>query len=485
MRTTTFLLLAFAGAVQATSGALAASPATQDQADTLRALFQRYLGTPAAGEPSNVTIVPEGVSYRASLDLKAIGHPFESFGVTLDPATQTILLTPSDDGTWHVASDAMPPVVMHLKQQTITFKTSSYKFEGTFDPKLGVFIDQTTVQDGSTMDQDSPAVLQQRRTGHSVLTESATSGAQSSANVTLHYATSDVTAHMTMQTPPQASVEVAPSTPPVEFSYAMPTSALDAHIDRLPALRLLDLWSFFVAHPNRDAVMASQDELRGLLRAALPLMGGLTEGASAESLVVTTSLGEFSARTFASSLALADLSGAGTVTAALAIDGLVAPSLDLPPWSVGFVPTMIELKPTIIGLHVDEAAKAAVDDFDLKSDGFTSEQRDRIVETLWPGDGRVVLAPSRLASGLLDLRLEGEARIGAQLSGHLSVVATGLDKAIATVQAAAGLDPTAAQVLTGLVTAKNLAKPNDAGGLTWLIEATGNNSVTVNGVPLQ
>ena len=66
----------------------------------------------------------------------------------------------------------------------------------------------------------------------------------------------------------------------------------------------------------------------------------------------------------------------------------------------------------------------------------------------------------------------------------MTVSATGLDKAIAVLQAAAGSDPLAAQVLGPMVLAKNLAKPNPDGSLGWVIDA-GNGPVLVNGAPLQ
>ena len=82
--------------------------------------------------------------------------------------------------------------------------------------------------------------------------------------------------------------------------------------------------------------------------------------------------------------------------------------------------------------------------------------------------------------------MDGEARFGGGVpTGRLSVTGTGLDNAIATLRAAQANDEAAAQVLNGFVTAKNLAKVNPDGSLTWIVEATGPGPVTVNGVPLQ
>ena len=58
MRTTVILALGFAAA--GAPGVLAAPAATQDQAERLKAVFERYLGHPAAGQSGSVTVVPEG-----------------------------------------------------------------------------------------------------------------------------------------------------------------------------------------------------------------------------------------------------------------------------------------------------------------------------------------------------------------------------------------------------------------------------------------
>ena len=482
MRTTVILALGLAAA--GAPGVLAAPAATQDQADRLKAVFERYLGHPAAGQSGSVTVVPEGQSYRTTIDIRQLMRPLDGFGFSMEPATQSMILTPNDDGTWRVTSDAMAPIVMHVKDQTMTMQTSSYRFDGTYDPKLGVFTDQSTTQDGSSVDQEAPSTTQHRRSGHSVLTEKAVPAEANTATADVHYGLTDTTAQIVMRPPAaKSSDEVAPATPPVEFSYAVPSSALDLHIDKLPALKLLDLWAFLVAHPDREALKASQDDLRVLVKAALPLMGGLKESGSAQGLTVKTQLGDFAARSFGGSLDIVDPAGTGKVVSTLTIDGLSVPTATLPAWSTGFLPTSIDLRPTVTGLHIDEATRVLVDDFDVK-DGLTPEQSTAIGHVAWPGDGKLVLAPSRITSGLLDIRFEGEATIGPTPVGRVTVTATGLDKAIATLQDAASADPTAGQALTGLVTAKNLAKPNPDGSLVWVIEASGN-AVTVNGAPLK
>ncbi len=469
-----------------TVGAFAAS-ATPEEADRLKAVFERYLGHPAPGAPESVTVTPEGSAYRASFDIKAMARPLESFGVSLDPTTETLLLTPNDDGTWKVSSDALPPMTIHIKDQSIAMRSASYAFEGTFDPKLGAFTTAKATQEGATFDQDTAGTSQHRRIGRLAGSQTGVPGPGGTTSLTMGYTVSDVTDEVSIAPPhPAASVAVAPAGPPMQFSYTLPTGTVDLAAGNLHMTSLLDLWAFLVAHPNQDALVAAQDELRTILRGALPLMSDLKEGGSADDLAVTTQVGAFSAHKIASTVAFTDLSGTGTMALALSLDGLKVPSQDLPVWTAGFLPTAFDLKPTLTGFHFDEMMREAVNDFDLKTaEPFTPEQDQTLGHMVWPGDGKLTLAPSRITSGLLDIRLEGEATLGNELAGKLKVSATGLDKAITALQEATASDPSAQQVLAQFILAKNLAKPGPDGSSVWELEAGAGGAVTVNGTPLQ
>lgn len=481
------VVLALVGVAVPGLSAVAAPLATQQEADRLRSVLERYVGRPAASEAPRLTVTPQGPDYRVTFDLQQMMRPLEPFGVSMDPASQTFVLTPNDSGTWHVAGDAMPPLTVRLKDQTIILKTSTYKYDATFDPKLGFFTGQTLTQDGATMDQEAPALVQHRRSGHSMITQKSvqTDGERESADYS--YVVSDTTADMTMRPPPPkgAGEPAPPAIPQMQVSYALPKASLDLHLDRLRSRSLLDLWAFFVAHPSRDALTAAQEDLRGLLRAALPMITGLKETGTAETLAVQTQVGEFKVGRLTSSFDVSDLAGAGKLAAAMSIDGLVLPNLSLPAWSVGLLPTAVDLRPTVTGLHVDEAARAAVEAFDLNKDGLTPDQGRQIGKILIPGNGTFTLATSRITAPLLDLTFEGEGVIGAAPSGRLSVKGTGLDKAIAALQAEAGKDPSAGQVLAQFVAAKALGKPDPDGSILWVIEASGNGPISVNGVPMQ
>ncbi len=306
---------------------------------------------------------------------RKVMRPLESAGLTIEPASHAMVLTPNDNGTWHITSEAFPALTMHFKDQTMSLKSSSYKFDGIYDPKTFSFSTASANQEGVTLDQDTPVLTQHQRTGKIAFTQTSTPNDDHSVSIAAHYVASEMTNQTVMHMPaPKASVEVAPAPAPVEFSYSIPTAAADVAIDKLHSSSLLDLWAYFVAHPGKDAITASQEELRGLLRGALPLLGGLKEAASVDGMTITTQMGAFSAHKFASSIELSDLAGSGKAAMAIAFDGLSVPGAELPPWTTGLIPTAADIKPSVTGFHFDAAAKEAVEDFDLKNDGFTPDQ---------------------------------------------------------------------------------------------------------------
>lgn len=480
--------LAFA-AVAIPALSAAAAPATPEEAARLTALFERYVGHPAPGETGSVTVAPQGDGYAVTLDLKRATAGFASLGFTLDPYTTAMVLTPLPDGTWTVASRDSPPLVVHAGAQTLTMAAATGAFEGLFDPKLRAFSSFRSEQSGYTYAQSTPTLVQNRRVDRTVLTGIGAPAEGGTVSLGAHMALTGTAADV-LFTPGRAGAApgdppAPPTQPGTSLSYTTPTGTVDVALDRARMGGLLDLWAFFVAHPTHDAIVAAQDELKATLRAGLPFADGLREAAAFDTVAVTTPVGVVSMTSLAGGLDLAGLAAAGKATGALSVAELAVPTGQLPAWSAGLVPTGLDLHVAVDGFHAAEAAAAAVDDVDLRRDVvITPEQKDAVGRIFWPGGGSVALLPSRLTTKVLDLRMEGQAALSAKPGGRLTVRGKGLDAEIAALQALAGTDPAAGQVLGPLVMAKNLAKPDPDGGLVWVIEF-GDGPVTINGATLQ
>ena len=470
----------------------AAAPATPEEAARLTALFERYVSHPAPGQPSGVTVAPAGESYAVTLDLKRAAAGLESFGFTLDPYTSKTLLTPQADGTWKVHSDDNPPMVIHAGTQTLSFAATSSAFDGVYDPKIRAFTSFTQQQTGTTNAQVTPDGTQNRRTDKVTLSGTGTAAEGGTVTTSAHYAATGIATDMVFKAPPAADAAVPgnpavppPARPGTAISATAPNGTLDVALDRLRAGALLDLWAFVVAHPTHDSLVAAQDDLKGLLRAGLPFADALKESGSVLNLAVTTPIGVVSTKALGGSIDATGLAATGRAAVALSLADLAVPPGQLPPWSSGLVPTALDLHLSVDGFHAAEAAVEAVNATDLaKTVVITTDQKAAVSHTLWPGDGTVTLAPSRLTTAMLDLRMDGRASFAPAFAGRVTVTGTGLDKEIAALQALAATDPGAGQVLGPLVLAKNLAKSNPDGSLTWLIEF-GGGPVKVNGAPLQ
>lgn len=486
----TLLLGLAAAAIPIVSAA--AAPATPEEAARLTALFERYVSHPAPGQPSGVTVAPQGESYAVTLDLKRAAAGLESFGLTVDPYTSKTVLTPQADGTWKVHSDDNPPLVVHLRDQTFSFAAASSAFDGTYDPNLRAFTSFTQKQTGTTTAQTSPTANQNRRTDSVTLTGTGVAAEGGTVTTDGHYVATGIATDILMK-PPPAPAEAVPGNPAVPppgrpgtaISATTPSGTLDVALQRLRTGALLDLWAFVVAHPDHASLVSAQDAFKGLLRAGLPFVDDVKEQGSVASLAVTTPVGLVSAKTLGVGIDAGGLASAGRAALSLAVSDLAVPPGQLPPWSSGLVPKALDLHLSVDGFHAGEAALVAVNAMDLSKDVvLTPEQRGAVSATLWPGNGSVTMAPSRLTTGMLDLKMDGQASFAPAFAGHVTITGTGLDKEIAALQALAANDPGAGQVLGPLVLAKNLAKPNPDGSLSWLIEF-GQGPVKVNGATLQ
>ena len=484
------LLLSFVFAAIPTLSAMA-DPATPAEAARLTTLFERYVGHAAPGQPGAVAVVPKGEAYVATLDLKRALAGLEGFGITVETAVSSTTLQPLPDGTWKVTSTDIPPITLHAGQQTLNLSSATSSFEGVYDPKLYGFSHSRQDQTGYDLRQATPTTVQNRRVDKVGLTLDGAAAAKGGVDVKGRYdltgTSSDIEVRSAPVAPEPGSTSAAPppSSAPTRFSYKVPTGTVTIGIDGLRTKDLLDLWAFLVAHPSRDSLAAAQGDLKALLRSGLPYLANLRESAAFQGPTLSTPIGVVSASSLGGSIDVADLATRGKAETSLSFADLKIPAGQLPPWFADLVPTALDLHLGLDGFNAGAAAAAAVDDLDLRKDVvLTPDQQAALGRVLWPGDGTVTLGPSRVTTAALDLRMEGQATLGAQLAGRLTITGKGLDKEIAALQERAATDPGAGQVLGPLTFAKNLAKPGPDGSLVWVVELA-RGAVTVNGAPLQ
>lgn len=260
-----------------------------------------------------------------------------------------------------------------------------------------------------------------------------------------------------------------------------------ADVQGLHIRALADLWTFLVAHSDTEALKAAQSQLRDLLHQALPLFKQWSQQATVNDLAVQSSLGVFKAQMAGGSLTLAGLSGDGRAELSTTVDGLAIPEGLVPDWASDLIPSTVALRQTLSGYRLAEAADLAISSFDLnRAELYPPDTSERMKALVGPLDKMTLeVAPSHLASKLLDITVQGTVRFAQPVPNvAMTIRATGLDNAIKAIQAKAGGDPLASQVTGVMVLAKGFGKADPDGALTWVVAKSDAGGITINGIAL-
>jgi hypothetical protein len=458
-------------------------PATSEGADKLTALFETYLAKPAAGAPSPVAVTQDGAHYTVALDLAAFAAPLKDSGFSLGAATLQYALTEQDDGTWRVSGDSLPAISAHIKDNTIAYNFTGYKFEGLFDPTLAVF--KTAEQTLQKLDAkvNGPKLEETLSFGASRVTQTGAPAANGNANLAAREELADLSLDATVTPDAKDGADAKPTS----FSFKAPSITADVSLDGAPLRKALDLWSFAAAHPGRAGLAASEQEFKKLLRALAPAEFKLGEKFEAKQMAVTVPQGAFGVSGVKFGLAASSAPGPkGAFEYHFAMDGLTMPAGLLPPAMSDLVPTAFNIDVKASGFDFGAGVEEAINDIHLAGDGPVVSEADHTqIMAKMKGAAPIVidLAPSHVVAPQIDVTIEGQVRIeGARPSGTVKVHVRNFDKTVAAIKA---LGPVASpQVLGGLALAKTLGKSESDGTLTWVAEYGADGSIKVNGLPL-
>ena len=128
------------------STSLAYSAATAEEAASIKASIQAYVGS----EPGVVEVAPDGDDYELTLDVMPYikKNATADFTATIDPIT--ITLSPGDeDGTWDVSSSG--PYAFSVASGDLfstVGKIENFDWQGTFDEALGAMSESTSTLKG-------------------------------------------------------------------------------------------------------------------------------------------------------------------------------------------------------------------------------------------------------------------------------------------------------------------------------------------------
>ena len=263
-------------------------PPTPEGAEKLSAIFATYLGKPPAGAPSPVTVKPEGDHYTVALDLASLAAPLKQADFSLDAATLTWALTEQDDGSWHVTGDSLPPLSVRVKEDTIAYNFTGYKFDGIFDPALAMFRNAQQSVDRTEAKVHGPKLDETIAIGALHVKQTGAPAANGAASIAAHEEIADMSADISVV--PDGAKENADAKP-IPVSFKLPTALVDVNVDGAPLRKALDLWAFAAAHPSRPEIAADEATFKNLLRALLPADFKLAEKAEAKQIAVERAAG--------------------------------------------------------------------------------------------------------------------------------------------------------------------------------------------------
>ncbi|MFI5012519.1 MAG: DUF2125 domain-containing protein [Hyphomicrobiales bacterium] len=467
----------------ATAPALAET-ATSDGAKALGQSFAAYFGQSAI-DRGIISVLPKGDDYEVTFDLQRVVDGFNLPAGSLRIGSFAMLTTPQLDGTWKVKSDGFPNVAVRVPSPkgeiSGSFALSGYRFDGVYDPKLAAFLTATNTVDLIDMKWAAEGTdVSLQESGYATELRGADAGS-GAVTVTVGHKLKSIFETVKV-TPPARNG--APPPAPVSIVYNVGPVSGDGTIEAMRSRSMLDLWAFLVGLNGVEHVIEHQSELKEQLLKVLPLWNSAKVQVSMNDIAAEFPFGTLGLKSFGETIALSGATPQGAFELGMKFSDLSVPTALLPPWSNPLLPTALEtdIKVQIQGL--DKVVRAAIEDCDLAaSPPLSQESQAKLAAMLLGGEPKLVIAPSRLVSPSFELSVEGElALTPPKPTGRLTVGATGLDKTLAIIQAAAQNDPKLLQqALMGLTFLKGLAKQGADGKSVWALELGPDGAVTING----
>jgi hypothetical protein len=480
----------FAAAVlaMASPSPLSAALATEEGAEALKRQVIEYFG-PFLTDREIVTIEPEGDNYAVALDLEKAFELLKIPGAEFKMEPFVTLLTSLPDGGWKMQNSEYPSATLWLPTPKGEFggqmDLKGYSAEGLYTPNLPEIMRSKTKIDAINIKMHFPD-----EGGNSLEADFLQAGTLIDATVTaagpsvVNFAMTqkiDRAAEIVTVTP--KAVKDAPVGPPVKVTYDFGALTSEAKIDALRARAIANLWTWLAGHVDAQKAKADKAELKPLLLAALPLWERFGGSVTMNNLSVDMPQGSAAIKSLTEVVAMSGFTPQGAGRFALKFDGVSAQSPLLPSWSAQLMPASLDVDLTFAVAGLDQIARAALEDMDFDAKPQMSKESEmKIVALFMGGSPRITLAPGHFSNPLIDLGYEGEASVTPHPpSGHFTLTADGLDKTLAFLRKNAAVMPAMGQAVPAVLFAKSLAKADSAGKLTWVIDFTGDNSISVNG----
>ncbi len=452
-------------------------------ASRLTEALSRYVTSDAFGK-GVLAVTVDGDAYKITVDFTALAALMPKQDLAkFEIGAYSFKVKPRGDGKWDVAGDLIPngsfeangPDGLKKMQWTVV----DGKFEGVYDPELAAFVSGSGSQTGLTMRSSDPKSQMDASIGAGTLTMEGTGSATGGVDFTSKQTMNDFLESIKVDDP-ETGINLPVTIRAREVS-------LDATGKGLRTKPFLDLVEFGVANGEETKLKANQAELKSLLLAALPLWDRIDGSYRFSDFAAESQVGSFGAKEFGVTVGMDGIGKEGTLNYTFNVTGPKLPEQLLPAWSVPLLPTDISLSIGGTNIDLDGVARKAIEAFDLNQDPpISAEVGAALSAAMMANLPKVVISRSIVTNRDSEIGVEGEVTFpDGKPEVNMTVDATGYDRIVEALQAAAATDPQAGQYLPAMLAVKGFAKTLPDGRIQWAINRAADGSVRVNGVMLK
>lgn len=464
----------------ATSVPAGAAPATDAGAQKLTETFTTYLGAYSG----IVTVTPQGETYEVKIDPTDLMAGLKAQGASASVLPVTLMLVDLGDGKWTVSQDGPFAIALQMPGLiSFDLKAANQSWSGVYDERLKAFESSKGETIGLTMSEhvtqpDQPEMNVAYSIDKITQESRSTAGAGGGIDSAMTFGISGLKETFTVPGSPQMPV-------PTDITIQVESYVTDAKVTAMRSAELLDLWAWFVAHPDKTAVEANFDAMKDKLRDALPLFASVTSEGTMTNLTGTTPFGALSADSADITIEMNGVTADGRLRERIALAGLKLPTEVMPIWVPSLLPDAMTFDFTLDSFDLAAPAQILLDTM-KPGEKPSPEINAQLMQAFMP-DGLVHLtvASTGISSDMYTLSVDSDLKAGPALPmpvGTAVIKATGLDAVMTALQSAP--PEVSQQAIPGMMMARGLAKNDGPDSYSWEVEMAEGGMISVNGMDM-
>jgi hypothetical protein len=433
----------------------------------------------AAFDKNIVKIVPDGDAYRIDLDFKALAALVPAqVPVKFEVAPFALRVKPRPDGTWQVDGPLMPDGWFEAgegpEQLRLQWAVTDGKSTGIYDPELAAFASASASYAGIKLKSKEATGEDETSYGAGSMTMTASRSANGGVDISSRQEFGGFAQTKSLRIPNSS----------VPFVATVKAAALSAESTGagVRTKSLLDLLAFGIANADYERVKANQAELKSLLLAALPFWDRIGGTYALSDLQVISPVGILRTKGFNNAVAMDGLQQNGKLSYGFRVSDMAVVSFFLPGWASTLIPTQLDLNLTATNLNLDNPARKLIGSLDLNQDPpVPANVGEEIAAEFKAKPPKIIFSKSTIANANVEVVAEGEMSFpeGKPIV-NMTFDATGYDKMLGILEAAAPSDPRITQILPTARFLRNEANTMPGGHLLWKLSTSADGTILLN-----